>query len=68
MKNFEYKSAKVSSWWEFDESLRLEGSDGWELVCFRIYITDTIAYFKREIREKPVTARICYEDGMVLEK
>ena len=49
MRQFEYKIVKFDSFPREKSELALEGENGWELVCFKTYITDVYAYFKREI-------------------
>ncbi len=51
MKQFEYKKVKFDNHFLELGLLSLEGENGWELVCFKTYITDVYAYFKREIPE-----------------
>lgn len=63
---YEYKIVKMNSL--HDTVLYDMGQDGWELICFNTYITDNFGYFKRELKDTPTTARICYEDGTTIEK
>ena len=53
MKQFEYKKVKSDNFFLEGRFLDNEGKDGWELICFKTYITDVYAYFKREIPEDP---------------
>jgi len=49
---YEYKIIPMNSPLSHDNILYNMGQDGWEFICFNIYLSEKFGYFKKEIEEK----------------